>query len=78
MQIYNLSSGPHITCFLAVLLRNGKISINLCFETSKYRVQTTDGNGKVISQALQLTLVLYIFKVVLYLNSIIIVNQMKY
>ena len=45
---------------------------------NKYRVQTADGNSKVISQALQLTLVLYSFKLVLYLNSIIIITQMKY
>ena len=34
--------------------------------------------GKVTSQALQLTLVYYIFKLVLYFNSIIVSNQVKY
>ena len=52
--------------------------MNLCFETSEYRVQTANDNRKVISQALKLTLVLYTFKVVLYFNWIIISNQMKY
>ena len=37
-----------------------------------------DGKKKVISQAFLLTLALYIFKSVLYFNSIIISNQSKY
>ena len=41
-------------------------------------MQTADDNNKVISQALQLTLVLYILKLVLYFNSIIISNQINY
>ena len=52
--------------------------VNLCFETSQHRVQTADDNNKDTSQILQLTLVLYIFKLVLYFNSIIISNQIKY
>ena len=38
-------------------------------------MQTADGNYKVTSQ---LTIVLYILKLVLYFNSIIISNQFKY
>ena len=45
---------------------------------SKHNVKTADDNSKVVSQALQLTLVLYIFKLLLYLNSITIINQIKY
>ena len=41
-------------------------------------MQTADDNSKVILQAFQLTLVLYIFKLVLYFNSVIISNQIKY
>ena len=41
-------------------------------------MQAADDNSKVISQAFQLTLVLNIFKLVLYFNSIIIRNQIKY
>ena len=56
----------------------GKFWVNLCFETSDHSVQTADGKMKVISQAFQLTLALYISKSVLYFNSIIISNQSKY
>ena len=45
---------------------------------SEHSVQTADDNSKVISQEFQLTLVLYIFKLVLYFNSVIISNQIKY
>ena len=41
-------------------------------------MQTADDNSKAISQAFQLILVIYIFKLVLYFNSIIISNQIKY
>ena len=41
-------------------------------------MQTADDNSIVISQELQLSLALYIFKLVLYFNSIIISNQIKY
>ena len=41
-------------------------------------MQTADDNRKVISQAFKLTLVLYVFKLVLYFNSIIISNQTRY
>ena len=44
--------------FPQLLLRNGKI----CFEMSEHSVQTADYNSKYTSQALQLTLVLHIFK----------------
>ena len=40
-------------------------------------MQTEDDNSKVISQAFQLTLVLYLFKLVLYFKSIIISNKIK-
>ena len=55
-----------------------KLRVNFCFETSEHSVQTADDNSEVISQALQLTLALYIFKLVLYFKSIIINNQIKY
>ena len=55
-----------------------KFWANLCFETSKHSMQTADDNSIVISQELQLSLALYIFKLVLYFNSIIISNQIKY
>ena len=45
---------------------------------SEHSVKTSDDNRKVVSQALWLTLVLYIFKLVLYFNWIIISNQAKY
>ena len=45
---------------------------------SEHGVQTADDNNKVISQALQLNLVLYIFKLLLYFNFIINSNQIKY
>ena len=41
-------------------------------------MQIADDNSKVTSEALQLTLVLHIFKLVLDFNSIIINNQIKY
>ena len=45
---------------------------------SEHRVQTADNsNSTVTSQVLQLTLVLYIFKLVLYFISIIINNHIK-
>ena len=45
---------------------------------SEHSVQTVDGNSKVTYQASQVTLVLYIFKLVLYFKSSIINNQIKY
>ena len=45
---------------------------------SKHSAQTGNGNSKVTSQASQVTLVLCIFKLVLYFNSSIISNQIKY
>ena len=45
---------------------------------SGHTVETDDGNSKVISQTSRLTLALYILKLVLYFNSIIISNQIKY
>ena len=55
-----------------------KFRVNVCFETSEHSVQTADDNSKVISQAFELTLALNIFKLVLYFNSVIISNQIKY
>ena len=55
-----------------------KIWVGLCFETSELSMLTANGSSRVISEALQLTLALYIFKLVLYYNSIIISNQMMY
>ena len=48
------------------------------FETSKHSVQRADDNRKAILQALQSTLVLYIFKFVLYFNWIFISNRTMY
>ena len=45
---------------------------------SERRLQTADDNSKVISQAPQVTLVLYIFQLVMYFNSSTISNQSKY
>ena len=44
----------------------------------KFAVQAAHGNRKVTSQALPVNLVLHIFKLVLYFNSFIISNQIKY
>ena len=64
--------------FQQLLLRKRKISRTLCFETSEGSVQTADDNYKDTLEALRLTLVSNIFKLVLYFNSIIISNQIKY
>ena len=55
-----------------------KLRANLYFESNEHSAQTADDNSKVISRALQLTLLLYIFKLELYLYSIIIINQIKH
>ena len=68
----------NLPAFQQLLLRTEKVPANLNFETSKHNLQRSDGNSKVISQALQLTLVLYISKLVLYFNSNIIRHQIKY
>ena len=60
-----------------MLLRTEKVPANYSLETGEHNLQRADGNSKAISQALQLTLVLYIFKLVLYFNSIIIRHQIK-
>ena len=52
--------------------------VNLCFEKSEHSSQTAHDNSKVISEALQLTLVLHIFKLVLYFKSIIFINKVMY
>ena len=52
-----------------------KFGVNFCFETSEHRVQTADESSKVTSQARQVTLALYIFKLILYFNSSIISHQ---
>ena len=49
-----------------------KFGVNLCFETSEHKVQIADESSKVTSQARQVTLALYIFKLILYFNSSII------
>ena len=49
--------------------------VNLCFETSEHSAQIGDDKKKT---TLQLTLALYIFKLALDFNSIIISNQMKF
>ena len=44
---------------------------------SRHTVETEDDNSKVILQTFRLTLALYILKLVLYFDSIIISNQIK-
>ena len=66
-RIYSLNSGPHITRFSPVVVKKRKIFwVNLCFETSEHSVETAGDNSKVTWQAPQVTLVLYIFKLVFY------------
>ena len=78
-RIYNLSCGLHITRFYAVVAKRTEIfRVNLCFENREHSVQIADDYSKVTSKALQLTLVLYIFKLALYFNSIIFSNQIKH
>ena len=55
-----------------------KFQVNLCFKSIKYSVQAADDFSQVILQTFPLNLVLYISKLVLYFNSIIISNQIKY
>ena len=64
MQIYSISSGPHITRFFGgCCYETEKFRVNLCFETSEHSVQTADDKSKVISQALELNLALCIFMI---------------
>ena len=66
VPIYNLSPGLHVIHFLAAVAElTEKFRVNLYFETSQHSVQTADDNISDTSEALQLTLVLYIFKLVL-------------
>ena len=55
-----------------------KSRVNPWFETSERSVPKGDDNSKVTSQKPQVFLVLYIFRLVLYFNSSIIGNQIKY
>lgn len=48
-RIYNLSSVPNFTHFLAGVTKKRK---NLCFETNGHNMQTVGDNNKVISQTL--------------------------
>ena len=64
-----------LAVFRQLLLRNGKISSKSLFWNE--RTQRADSR-KVTSQAPQVTLVLYILKLVLYFNLNIISNQIKY
>ena len=73
-RVDNLSYIPHITRLLTVFAKTEKFRLNLCFETSEQSVQTANDYSKAILQAFRLTLPLYIFKLVLYCNSIIISN----
>ena len=63
--------------FWLLLLRNRK-NPNKCFETGEYSVQTTDDNSKLTSKTFQMIFKLYSFKVVLYLDTAAISNQIKY
>ena len=45
---------------------------------SEHSVQTAHDNSKLVSKTLQTTLVLYSFKLVLYLDTTAISNQIKY
>ena len=50
--------------------------VNLCFETSEHSVHKADDNSRVNPQALQLSLTLQNFKLILYFNSVIVSNQL--
>ena len=66
-----------LSIFWLLLLRNRK-NPNKCFETSKYSVETADDNSKLTSKTFQTIFILYSFKVVLYLDTAAISNQIKY
>ena len=55
-----------------------KCRVNACFETNEHSVHTADDNSKLASKAFKATLVLYNFKLVLYLDTTDIKNQIKY
>ena len=67
-----------LPAFQQLLLRNKIISSISLVETSERSVQTADNKSKFTSQAPQVTLVLFIFKLIFYFNSSIISNQIKY
>ena len=67
-----------LPAFRQLLLRNKIISSISLVETSERSVQTADNKSKFTSQAPQVTLVLFIFKLIFYFNSSIISNQIKY
>ena len=64
--------------YIVRIFAGEKFQVNLCLETSEHSVQTADDSSKVTSQAPPVTLALYVFKLVLYFNSSIISNQIKY
>ena len=64
--------------FRQLLLRNRKMSCKSLFWNERTQRTVSRNNSKLTSQALQLTLVLYIFKLVLYFNLIIVSNEIKY
>ena len=55
-----------------------KCRVNACFETNEHSVQTADGNSKLTSNTFKTTLVLCNFKLVLYLDTTAVKNQIKY
>ena len=64
--------------FRQLLLRNRKMSSKSLFWNERTQRTVSRNNSKITSQALQLTLVLYIFKLVLYFNLIIVSDEIKY
>ena len=77
-RIYNLFRSSYDPFFGSCCKETDQFRLNICFETREHSVQTAGDNSKVISQAFRLTLVLYIFKLVLHFNSSITRNQIKY
>ena len=73
--IYNLGSGPHIICFSAIVLRNGKISSKSLFWNKQK--QCADSRWKQQSYFTSISINFSIFKLVVYFSSIII-SQIKY
>ena len=63
--------------FCQLLLRKGKVS-SKCFQTSEHSVLTANDNSKITSKAFSTTFLLCSFKLVLYLDTTGISNQVKY
>ena len=70
-RVCNLNSGPHITHFLQLLLRNGKISRKSPFwieHPSKHSVPAPEDNNKVTSQAFYFNIIHFRVGVIIYIS----------